>query len=452
MKMSGKLRFVAGFRDGRARKLHLGRNDKREFAGSVRSPGPLRRYLRLLLTKARTPGFRFVLGALFLALISIGAFFIHSYRSYAKIVDARLAHGYLNSRAGIYAAPRTLRAGQKLSRDGLAAALRRAGYVQSDDSGAVWNGSFSVLETAVEIRPNNIKVANPSTIHVAFDAEGRISELTGDNLSLDSFTLTPEPLTNDAAMKNGRRSQVAFKDIPTVLVQAIASIEDRRFFDHHGLDIFGVARALLRNAGEERMGQGGSTITQQLIKNTYLTPERTLRRKYAEAMLSFTLERRVSKEDIFALYCNEIYLGQRGVVGVRGVDQAARVFFGKDLSDLSLPEAATIAGMIQSPTRYSPVRHSEAARARRNTVLGTMVRDGFIGLEQAAQAAKEPLKIADFDPARESVAPYFIDYVNRQVESGTGVQGSPAGCSTRPWIRRRMRRPQSPHSISTCSD
>ena len=184
------------------------------------------------------------------------------------------------------------------------------------------------------------------------------------------------------------------------------------------------------------MGQGGSTITQQLIKNTYLTPERTLRRKYAEAMLAFTLERRLSKEDIFALYCNEIYLGQRGVVAVRGVDQAARVFFGKELKDLSLPEAATIAGMIQSPSRYSPVRHSDAARARRNTVLGTMVRDGFIPLGQAASAAKEPLMIADFDPARESVAPYFIDYVNRMVESGTGVppvdqaQDAPATVTT----------------------
>ena len=261
-------------------------------------------------------------------------------------------------------------------------------------------------------------------MRVTFDPAGRITELTGDDISLDSFTLAPESLTNDAVMKSGARSQLAFKDIPPVLVQAITSIEDRRFFDHHGLDIFGVARALLRNAGDERMGQGGSTITQQLIKNTYLTPERTLRRKYAEAMLAFTLERRLSKEDIFALYCNEIYLGQRGVVAVRGVDQAARVFFGKELKDLSLPEAATIAGMIQSPARYSPVRHSDAARARRNTVLGTMVRDGFIPLDQAAVAAKEPLTIADFDPARESVAPYFIDYVNRVSEARASARAS----------------------------
>ncbi|HMJ24773.1 MAG TPA: transglycosylase domain-containing protein [Pyrinomonadaceae bacterium] len=331
-------------------------------------------------------------------------------------MDARLSHGYLTSRAGIFAAPRTLRAGQKLSPDGLAAELRRSGYVESEEASEVWNGSFSVNGAAVEIRTNEIGASAP-VVRVVFEPSGRIIQITGDEIELASFTLAPASLTSDALMKGGSRPQLAFKDIPPVLVRAITSIEDRRFFDHHGLDIFGVARALLRNAGDERMGQGGSTITQQLIKNTYLTPERTLRRKYAEAMLAFTLERRLSKEDIFALYCNEIYLGQRGVVAVRGVDQAAHVFFGKELKDLSLTEAATIAGMIQSPSRYSPVRHNDAALARRNTVLGTMVRDGFVTLDQAGVAAKEPLAIAEFDPARESVAPYFIDYVNRESEA-----------------------------------
>src|SRR6185295_18802085 len=100
------------------------------------------------------------------------------------------------------------------------------------------------------------------------------------------------------------------------------------------------------------------------------------------------------KEDIFALYCNEIYLGQRNVVAVRGVDQAARIYFGKELKDVTLNEAATIAGMIQGPSRYSPLQHNEDARLRRNTVLGTMVRDGYVTLEQAASAAKEPLLVA----------------------------------------------------------
>lgn len=362
---------------------------------------------------------RIALTVILVSFISLSAFFIHSYRSYAKLVDARLAHGYLTSRSGVYAAPRTLRRGQKLSSAGLAAALRRAGYVESEEASEVWNGSFVVREDAIEIRPNGDSV--PGLVRVSFDPSGRIAELLGDDVTLDSFTLAPESLTNDMSTKGAVRRQLTFKDLPPVLVQAITSIEDRRFFDHHGLDVFGVARALMRNAGDERIGQGGSSITQQLVKNTYLTPERTFRRKYAEAMLAFSLEQRLSKADILALYCNEIYLGQRGVLAVRGVDQGARVYFGKELKDLSLAEAATLAGMIQSPARYSPVRHNEDARMRRNTVLGTMVRDGYITLAQAAEAAKEPLVVAEFDPAKESAAPYFIDYLNRVTERGAGV-------------------------------
>jgi penicillin-binding protein 1B len=363
---------------------------------------------------------RIALIAFLVSFVSLTAFFIHSYRSYAKLVDARLAHGYLISRSGVYAAPRTLRSGQRLSSVALANALRRAGYVESEETTEVWNGSFVVREDAIEIRPNGESL--PSIVRVVFDSAGRIAELLGDEVTLDSLTLAPESLTNDMSTKGAVRRQLSFKDLPPVLVHAITSIEDRRFFDHHGLDIFGVARALMRNAGDERIGQGGSSITQQLVKNTYLTPERTFRRKYAEAMLAFSLERRLSKADILALYCNEIYFGQRGVLAVRGVDQGARVFFGKELKDLSLAEAATLAGMIQSPARYSPVRHKEDARMRRNTVLGTMVRDGYITLAQAAEAAKEPLVVAEFDPAKESAAPYFIDYVNRSEEpEGTTI-------------------------------
>jgi penicillin-binding protein 1B len=362
-------------------------------------------------TRRRRRPRRIIVITLLAALIAAGIFLIRSYRAYAEIVDGRLARGYLISRSGIYAAPRTLRPGQKFSPSSLAAVLRRAGYLENDAAGEIWNGSFTRHETEIELRPNN-SGGFPAVLRITFDAD-RIARLIGDDLTVDAFTLAPESLTSDAGMKSGARNQISFKDLPTVLVHAITSIEDRRFFDHPGLDLFGIARALLRNAGDEHMGQGGSTITQQLVKNTYLTPERTLRRKYAEAMLAFTLERRLSKEDIFALYCNEIYLGQRGAYAVRGVDQAARAYFGKPLSDLSLAEAATIAGMIQGPSRYSPVKQADAARARRNIVLGTMARDGFITLDQAASAAREPLIIANFDPALESAAPYFIDYVNR---------------------------------------
>lgn len=354
-----------------------------------------------------------------LAVVSILgiAFLIYSYISYSKIVDDRLASGYLTSRAGIYAAPRTLRTGQSLSRDRLVELLRRAGYVETDASD-VWSGSFTVSDDAVEILPRHQSAGSPlSTVRVRFNKQERIAEIRGDGVQLESYMLEPEILTTDAGMKSGKRAALAYGDVPPTLVRAILSIEDHRFFEHRGLDFFGIGRALLRNAGDNELGQGGSTITQQLVKNTYLSPERTFRRKFAEAMLAFTLERRLSKEDIFALYANEIYLGQRGAVGVRGVEQAARIYFGKELKDLTLAESATIAGMIQSPSRYSPERHADTAAARRNTVLGTMVRDGAITLEQAREAAREPLVLAPVQTNDDSsLAPYFVDYVNRMVE------------------------------------
>ena len=347
--------------------------------------------------------------------------FIHSYQSYAKIVDERLAHGYLTSRAGVYAAPRVLRAGQTLSRDQLVMLLSRAGYVESGASD-VWSGSFTALEeNGIEIRPRHTTSAEavnaPEFVRIIFDRKNRIAAIRSDAGTLESYQLEPEILTTDASMKSGKRRTLAYRDIPPVLVQAILSIEDRRFFEHRGVDLFGIARALLRNAGDQEIGQGGSTITQQLVKNTYLSPERTFRRKYAEAMLAFTLERRLSKEDIFALYCNEVYLGQRGTIGVRGVEQASRVYFSKELKDLSLSEAAMIAGMIQSPNRYSLERHTEAAIARRNTVLDAMVRDGAITSEQAQAAARETLVVAPIIKMDNSLAPYFVDYVNRVIES-----------------------------------
>jgi penicillin-binding protein 1B len=345
------------------------------------------------------------------------AILIHSYLYYSKIVDARLASGYLTSRAGIYAAPRTLRVGQALSPDKLAAQLRRAGYIESAASD-VWSGSFRVQNDQVVIIPRHVgEVSNaPDEVRVRF-AGNQISELAGDGATLDSYTLEPEILTTDASMKASQRTALAYRDIPPLLMQAILSIEDRRFFEHRGVDLLGIGRALLRNAGDDHIGQGGSTITQQLVKNTYLSPERTFRRKYAEAMIAFTLERRLSKEDIFALYCNEVYLGQRGAASVRGVEQAAHIFFNKKLRDLTLSEAATIAGMIQSPSRYAPDRHAENAVERRNVVLDAMLRDGAITREQRDAAANEPLKVAPADDIHEALAPYFIDYVNRTVEA-----------------------------------
>jgi penicillin-binding protein 1B len=351
---------------------------------------------------------------------------IYCYNDAARKIDQRLASGYLTSHAGMYAAPRVLRAGQNFSRERLVETLRRAGYVEQSASD-VWSGAFRVVEGAIEISPRRIPAEHapegftPEVVRVVFDHKGRIGEITGDGVALPAFMLEPEALTMDAATKTGTRATLAYADIPPVLASAIRAIEDRRFFEHHGLDLTGIGRALLSWTGDAGgrapEQQGGSTITQQLVKNTYLTPERTLTRKFNEALLAAALERRLSKEDIFALYCNEIYLGQRGAFAVRGVKQAARVYFGKELRDLSLAEAATIAGMIQSPARYAPDRHPEASHARRNAVIASMLRDNSITNDEAQRASNESVGVAPVDPAMRATAPYFVDYVNRIVES-----------------------------------
>src|SRR5689334_9923257 len=334
-----------------------------------------------------------------------------SYRFYSQIIDARLATGYLTSRPGLYAAPRVLEAGQKLSHEKLIEVLRRAGYLETNASD-VWSGSFCVCDGAIEIRPARSK----EIVRVMF-AGDQIDDVRSDSGLLEASRLEPEILSNVVSSMGGRREVLSYDEIPEVLVHAILAIEDRRFFEHSGVDVNGLARAVLRNVTDEQMAQGGSTITQQLVKNTYLTPEKTFQRKYAEAMLSFALERRLSKNDIFALYCNEIYLGQRGAVAVRGVKEAARVFYGKELRDLTLTEAATLAGMIQSPARYSPVRHVDDARARRNTVLAAMQENGWITAEQNTSASAEAVNVGPAPVVDDSLAPYFVDYVNRLAES-----------------------------------
>jgi penicillin-binding protein 1B len=363
---------------------------------------------------------RSIPGLLAIALVAGGDSLLRSYKYYSRIIDARLASGYLSSRPGLYASPRTIHAGQNISRSGLVENLRRAGYLESDQAygNIAWNGSFRETPSAIEIRPVR-RSSRPSVVRATFGSntdQNTISELTGDDLPLPSFTLEPEVLSNDLSYKAGKRETVRYSELPPVLVQAILSIEDHRFFQHSGVDLWGIGRALLRNAGDERVGQGGSTITQQLVKNTYLTPEKTLRRKYAEAMLAFALERRLLKQDIFALYCNEVYLGQRGAVAARGVREAAHLYFDKELKDLSLGEAATLAGMIQGPVRYSPVKHLEAAQRRRDMVLEAMVRDGWIDRGEAALAMVKPVAVSGNPVSNDSVAPYFVDYVNRRLE------------------------------------
>jgi penicillin-binding protein 1B len=236
-----------------------------------------------------------------------------------------------------------------------------------------------------------------------------------------------------ALVSEGRekRRDVPLAAIAPRMIQAVIAIEDRRFYDHSGVDWIGTTRAVLTNLfGSKKYLGGGSTITQQLVKNSFLTSmwgmakarEKDPRRKFTEWLMSIALERRLSKDKVIELYLNDVYLGQRGSFAIHGVPEAARLFFGKDVSNLSLVEAATIAGVIQAPPRYSPFSNPERAKERRNTVLHAMVETGAITQADADRASHEPVVIVA--RALESEAPHFVDYLTQELQERSKASGA----------------------------
>ncbi|MEE8585957.1 MAG: transglycosylase domain-containing protein [Acidobacteriota bacterium] len=218
---------------------------------------------------------------------------------------------------------------------------------------------------------------------------------------------------------DGREKQrpVRFGELPQHLVNALLAAEDAEFFSHGGLDLSGMMRALYVNITRMEKAQGGSTLTQQFIKNYFLTPEKSLRRKFEEIFLAVLVENRFSKEEIFELYANQVYLGQVGSFAVVGFGQASQTYLGKGVRHINLPEAALLAGLIQAPNRYSPQRNLDQAVKRRNHVLGLMHRKKLIDdrqLEQALQTVPQIRRAAGLE-AQE--APYFVDFVRRELDA-----------------------------------
>jgi penicillin-binding protein 1A len=220
-----------------------------------------------------------------------------------------------------------------------------------------------------------------------------------------------------------RRIPVTFEQIPPLVRQAVLAAEDDRFFEHSGLDWMGVARALVMNVASADAGQGGSTITQQAARNTFLTLDKTLRRKLSEIFLTFRMEKDFSKEQILATYLNVIFFGQRSY----GIAAAAETFYGKRLDDLSIGEAATLAGIIQLPSRYNPVSNPKAAENRRSYVLRRMTQLGYIDAGQAAAASKEPVASRGFAPLFDVEAPYVAELVRQHVVQEYGEAAVNAG-------------------------
>ena len=199
-------------------------------------------------------------------------------------------------------------------------------------------------------------------------------------------------------------------------MDAVLAIEDRRFFQHSGVNYFRLMEAAVIDVREGRHGQGGSTLTMQLSRGFFLSPEKTVKRKLVEMLIAIELEHKFSKQRIFEMYANEVYMGQRGSFTINGFAQASHAYFNKDIKNLTLPEAALLAGMIQRPNYLSPYKSPKRALERRNLVLDSMVETGAITREQADHAKASPLKIAAFN-VEASDAPYFIDLVKDQLSN-----------------------------------
>ena len=386
-------------------------------SGKRRSTG----WFRGLIVRVPRRAWLVVFAAGFLvALIAVG---ILSYYwvLFGKQIDDRL-HGERDRvLPHVYARPLELFRGQALGQPQLVDRLNDLGYAER--ARIEKPGEFLLEHDAVSLVPRDGD-QNGIVVRVNFEAPRaptkvavlpqviRINGLTAGGNRVDRVTLEPPLLTALISTGREKRRQVPLASIPARMVQAVLAIEDRRFYDHPGVDVIRTIGAIVTNIrGDKKYLVGGSTLTQQLVKNFFLTPEKSLRRKLAEQYMAIILERRASKDEILEMYLNEVYLGQRGSYAVHGVAEAARLFFGKDVSNLTLPEAATIAGVIQSPYYWSPFVAADRCRERRNVVLRSMAEEGFVSADAEKRAEAEPIQVAR--QALDSQAPYFVDYVGQ---------------------------------------
>lgn len=352
--------------------------------------------------------------AFFLALLSF------YYFKYKHIVDLRLEKPLFTNTAKIYAAPREVRPGQKLTASFVAQQLREAGYTEDGINPASPMGTYSLNSNSITVHPGPQSYHAPDSATISFDSRTvtKITDANGQELA--AYELEPLLITGLSDQNRIKRRLITYNELPQYLVPAVTAIEDKRFFEHSGVDYYAMTGWVWHDLrGDRRYMGGGSTLTMQLAKNFFLTPERTLRRKLIQILITFQLEHRFTKQKIFELYANEISLGQQGSFAINGFGEAAQAYFGKDVRQLNLQECALLAGLIQSPSRLNPYRHPERALERRNVVLDAMVENGAITKEQAEIAKASPLKLAT-QSVDANEAPYFVDLVRDQIVQKLG--------------------------------
>src|SRR5580658_207860 len=356
-------------------------------------------------------------GLLILTGFSVFGYF---YFKYQGVVDERLKQPIFANTAKIFAAPREVRPAQKLSVAVIANELREAGYTIDGASQPSPLGTYSQAAQSITVHPGpqSYHAQDGATIRVE---SGVVQSITDDHgQPLASYELEPPLITglSDDANRTKRRL-ITYDEIPPNLVQAVLAIEDRRFFEHSGVNYLRLIEAVYRDVTTGQKQQGGSTLTMQLARGFFLTPEKRIKRKIIEIVITFQLEHRFNKQKIFELYANEINLGQRGSFSIDGFGEAAQAYFGKDVRQLNLAESAMLAGIIQRPNYFNPFRHADRTIERRNLVLDSMVETGAITKDQAERAKAEPLHLAETS-VDASEAPYFVDLVHDQLQQKLG--------------------------------
>ena len=370
-------------------------------------------------------GRRWLAGAVVVVLAAAG-FAVWRAATVVRRLDHELVERFSGRRweipSKIYSDSFTLYAGTELSPLKLVERLERLDYrrVEHEPSHA---GEYSYRPAARQLDVFLHNFAYPTTIAPGFAAR---LDIAADKLSsimrldtgqtIDSIELEPELLAGIYDEAAEERRVVKLAELPKILVAAVLAAEDKRFFEHHGIDFRGVSRALVANVRRGRVVQGGSTLTQQLIKNFFLTGSRTMKRKIIEAAMALLAEFHYSKLEILETYLNEIYLGQRGSRGIFGVWEGARFYFGKEPKDLSIAEAAMLAGIIRAPGHLSPLKNPGPAKRRRDEVLRALYENHDISADELAQALAERLPERAPPSADTTGAPYFVDSVRAELE------------------------------------
>jgi penicillin-binding protein 1B len=342
---------------------------------------------------------------------------------YSVVELARFERADARRATFIYATAQSLAPGIHVQRIALAATLARLGYVETRAAPSS-PGHFRRIGGDWEVYLRGLDEGSGGAqlvrLHVVDD---RIARVTREGQDVTDAALEPEVLASASDRPAEDHRPVRLDETPKVLIDAVLAAEDHRFFAHGGLDLRALARAAWANLRAGRVKEGGSTITQQLIKVRLLSPQRTFVRKLREAWLAALVESRYSKERILEAYLNEIYLGQRGPIAIRGIGAATRAYFGKEVHQLTTGEAALLAAIIRGPNVYSPAVDPARARDRRNLVLGRMRELGTISQAEYDRARRAPVRVKSLVSPGQS-APYFVDHVRQELEQRFGPEVS----------------------------